>query len=154
MRYAARVTLNLRDELRGLLDLARAAWPVTAQQVRDHLAPRAAAITTSNANLEHPPWADRVGSRDDVFIELGGDVAGVGLPASARGGQYADLYVARGTLADVEAVAGPLSASPMLQPGSPARAVAYPEIGGHRLRVLTETDHQRRLRRVSVHYEQ
>jgi hypothetical protein len=145
---------SLRSELAALLALAETAWPITTQHLQDHLAPRAQAITRSNEQLAHPPWAHRVGSRDDVFIELRGDIAGVRLPVASRGGAYAELSIARGSLADVEAVAGPLTATPKVHFDSPARAIAYPTVGGHRLRVLTELDPRGQLRLVSVHYEQ
>lgn len=145
---------SLQTTLRELLDLARSTWPVTADHVIDHLRPRAKTVTKSNANLEHPPWATSVSSPNDTFLELGGELAGAALPVDDRGhGQYVYLYVPKGTLADVEAVVGPLTKSPRLHWDSPQVSLAYPEIGGHRLRVLVEEARGGRGLVVKVHYE-
>ena len=145
--------MTLRDELAGLLQLAEHHWPVTAAHVRDHLAPRAKAVTHSNQNLDAPSWATTVGDPEDTFVELGGDVAGIRIPHDHEYGQYAELYVVSGTAADVEAAAGPLKASPRIHFDSPEVSIAYPVVNGHHLRVLVEIASETRKMVVKVHYE-
>ncbi|HEV3364217.1 MAG TPA: hypothetical protein VG795_08770, partial [Acidimicrobiia bacterium] len=128
----------LRAELRALLDLAAApASPVTAQVIRDHLAPRARAITTSGPNLEWPPWADRTSGADDIYIELGGQVRGARI-SPPHYGQYVDLYVSDCSLVDVEAVAGPTQPLVKVHYDDPDRWAAYLTVNGQALRVLVE----------------
>lgn len=144
----------MQATLRELLDLAKATWPVTAEHVIARLRPRAKAVTKSNANLDHPAWATSVSSADDTFLELGGEIAGAALPVDSRGhGQYVYLYVPGGKLADVEAVTGPLNKAPRVHWDSPQVSIAYPEIAGHRLRVLVEEARDGRGIVVKVHYE-
>lgn len=145
---------SLQITLRELLDLASTTWPVTAHHVIDHLRPRARSITKSNANLDRPAWATSVSSADDTFVELGGEIAGASLPVDSRGhGQYVHLHVPGGKLADVEAVVGPLKPAPRVHYDSPQVSLAYPEIAGHRLRVLVEEARDGRSIVVKVHYE-
>jgi hypothetical protein len=156
-RYAA--TISLRDELRGLLALPEHHWPVTAEHVRRYLSYRARTVTRSNANLDIPKWATSVGSPDDQFIELGGDVAGIRLPVDARKtGQYAELHVVKGTREDIEAV---LAAFPdvtlkrisKIHFDSPDEWIAYPNVAGHQLRVIVEFAFESKRMTVHVHYE-
>ena len=127
----------LGDELRALLELATTALP-TARSLRAYFEPRARAITTAGPDPINPPWAKVVSGAADVFVELEGDLLGARLWDDSRGwGTYVELAVARGTLAELEAVTGPLAAPPrMADGGGLAMAAAYLERAGHQLRVF------------------
>lgn len=136
-----------------MLDLTATASPVTGQVVRDHLAPRARAITSSGRNLEWPPWADRTSGADDIYIELGGPVAGARI-SPPHYGQYVDLFVSDCTPVDVEAVVGPTQPLVKVHYDDPDRAAAYLTVNGQALRVLVETrrSRDRDTMVVTVHY--
>jgi hypothetical protein len=99
--------------------------------------------------------ADRVGDVRDTFVELGGDVAGVRIPQIQTAGsdQYAELFVAKGTIADVEAVVGPAKRSLHMHPESPEMFIAYPIVAGHHLRVLIEQAYETKKLVVMIHYK-
>lgn len=110
-------SVSLRDELVGLLRLADTGVP-TASTLRAYFAPRARAIAVAGPNLDWPNWASRAHNRDDVYVDLVGDVIGARLWDDERGyGASAELAVHNGQLADVERVTGPLVMSPP-DPGS------------------------------------
>lgn len=142
--------------LADLLDQANAG-PPTATQLRARYEGRATQVTTAGPNLEHPSWTTSVNGADDVFIDLGGDVAGIQLHEDSRGwGAYADLAVVRGTLAEAEAVLGPTRSVPR-NPGDSASGptvAAYVERGGHTVRVFLELDDARTgVRHVKLHFQ-
>ena len=146
--------MTLPEELRALLDQATASLP-TAAELRDHLAARARSISVAGPNLERPAWAPGVDDASDIFVELGGDVIGIHLWDDARGwGAYAELAVARGTLAEIETVTGPLERVPARPGGGPRRDVVsgYPVVAGRRLRVFVEHE-AGAVKLVTVHFE-
>ncbi|HEX7899067.1 MAG TPA: hypothetical protein VF950_14985 [Planctomycetota bacterium] len=85
----------------------------SAVELLERFRPRAGKITTAGPNLETPAWARRVTSAEDTFLELGGDVPGLQLWEDGRGwGAYVEFKVARGTLAELEDVAGKTAPMP------------------------------------------
>ena len=134
--------------LRPLLADLIAQTHATAPQLRERYAPRAKTMELAGPNLSHPDWVVAVNNADDVFFALGADV--IGLQLWDDHGAYVELAVAKGTLADAEAVIGPTEPLPANDAKEGPRVAAY--VG--QIRVFVElakagTD----VRRVMIHYE-
>jgi hypothetical protein len=133
--------------LRPLLADLIAQGHATSPQLRSRYAARAKTMELAGPNLSHPDWVAEVNGPDDVFFAFGGDV--VGLQLWEDHGPYVELAIAKGTLADAEAVIGPTEALPPDAKSGP-RVAAY--VGQIRVFVelaKTGTD----VRRVMIHYE-
>jgi hypothetical protein len=120
----------------------------TGAQLRARYAGRAKTMELAGPNLSHPDWVAEVNGPDDVFFAFGADITGLQLWEDH--GPYVELAVAKGTLADAEAVIGPTEPLPADAKSGP-RVAAY--VG--QIRVFVElaksgTD----VRRVMIHYEQ
>jgi hypothetical protein len=115
-------------------------------------------VTTAGPYLEKPSWADTVSSGKDVYLTLEGDVRGMYLHEDPRGwGAYATLYVASGSLSEIEAALG--SASPVPRnPGDfhsgPTVALYVPR-GSSTVRIFVELAAQGAtdVRSVKVHFQ-
>ena len=147
--------VNLRDELAALIRLADATVP-TASTLRAYFAPRALAIAVAGPNLDWPKWASRAHGRDDVYVDLAGDVIGVRLWDDDRGyGTSTELTVKNGVVADVENLTGPLAASPR-NPGAMDRAetsVAFVKIRRCQDPLMISVTHEHDVvRQVTVHF--
>lgn len=143
--------MTLGEELNALIELSGAVRP-TASTLRAHFEPRAKKITTAGPNLDRPPWAAGVSRGDDVFVRLDDDVIGARMWDDPRGwGSYVELAVARGTIADVEAVVGTTAALPREPGGSAATVGAYVERGDRTLRVFA-THVGDTVTTVTIHY--
>ena len=133
--------------LRPLLaDLIAQPHPAAAA-LRTRYAGRAKTMELAGPNLSHPDWVVEVNGPDDVFFAFATDV--VGLQLWEDHGPYVELAVAKGTLADAEAVIGPTEPLPADAKSGP-RVAAY--VGQIRVFVelaKTGTD----VRRVMIHYE-
>jgi hypothetical protein len=115
--------------------------------LRARYAGRAKTMELAGPNLSHPDWVAEVNGPDDVFFAFDADV--VGLQLWEDHGPYVELAVAKGTLADAEAVIGPTEPLPADAKSGP-RVAAY--VGQIRVFVelaKTGTD----VRRVMIHYE-
>lgn len=144
---------SLQAFIKELLELGRAAAP-TAEQLRAHFS-RDRTIAFAGPDLAMPSWAWSVGSADEAFIDIGGDVIGVQISDDPRGwGASAELAVARGTLADVEAITGPLESMPRASGDfRPEESVmAFVAVGEHRYPVTVEHEGGA-VKRVEVHFE-
>ena len=136
--------LALRPMLADLVAQTHA----TAPQLRERYAASAKTMELAGPNLSHPDWVVAVNSADDVFFALGADV--IGLQLWDDHGAYVELAIAKGTLADAEAVIGPTEPLPANDAKAGPRVAAY--VG--QIRVFVElaksgTD----VRRVMIHYE-
>jgi hypothetical protein len=134
--------------LRPLLADLMAQQNATSALLRARYAPRAKTMELAGPNLSHPDWVAEVNGPDDVFFAFGADI--VGLQLWEDHGPYVELAVAKGTLADAEAVIGPTEPLPADAKSGP-RVAAY--VG--QIRVFVElakagTD----VKRVMIHYEQ
>ena len=119
----------------------------TGAQLRARYASRATSMELAGPNLSHPDWVAEVNGPDDVFFALGGDITGLQLWEDH--GPYVELAVAKGTLADAEAVIGPTE--PL-----PADAKAGPRVAAYvgQIRVFVELAKSGSdVRRVMIHYE-
>lgn len=133
--------------LRPLLADLIAQGHATGAQLRARYSTRAKTMELAGPNLSHPDWVAEVNGPDDVFFAFGADV--VGLQLWEDHGPYVELAVAKGTLADAEAVIGPTEPLPADAKSGP-RVAAY--VGQIRVFVelaKTGTD----VRRVMIHYE-
>lgn len=123
--------------------LAQAAsGPPTAAALVDRYKGAAKGMSTAGPQLRCPAWAKRVGAASDVFLDGdGGDLHGLHLWEDSRGwGSYVEVWVARGTLADVEAVTGPTKPMPRAPgaTGAGDKVAAYVPAGGKTVRVFVE----------------
>ena len=148
--------MTLRELLADLLGQAKGGTP-SAAALLERFRPLAGEITTAGAQLSHPGWSRRVSGPDDTFLELGGDVAGLQLWEDGRGwGAYAEVAVTRGTLEDVEAVAGktePMPRAPGAFSAGDKRAVYVPA-AGKTVRVFAElVKRGPDVARVTVHFQ-
>jgi len=148
--------MTLGALLAELLDQGNAGSP-TARALQDHFRPRANKIAVAGPQLTRAPWAQRVSGADDTFLDLEGDVAGIQLWEDGRGwGAYAEIAVTRGTLADVEVVAGKTQPMPRAPGAFNAgdKVSVYVQRGGHTVRVFVEL-HKRGpdVARVTVHFQ-
>ncbi|MFP5318638.1 MAG: hypothetical protein ACLGI2_10135 [Acidimicrobiia bacterium] len=143
--------IALREVLHGLIGLTASRSTVDRQAVLTHLSPRATATTTSGPDLAWPAWADRTGGATDVFVELGGPVAGARVP-EPRHGQYVDLFSVGCAAVDVEAVTGPLKPAVKVHYDDPDRSLAYLTANGQNLRIIVETRPGRETMVVTVHF--
>lgn len=98
--------LGMRAVLADLIALGKP----TAQQLRARYASRATTMEFAGPNLSHPDWVELVNGEADIFFTLGGDV--IGLQLWEDHGAYVELAVAKGTLAEAEAVIGATQALP------------------------------------------
>jgi hypothetical protein len=133
--------------LRPLLADLIAQTHATGADLRSRYAARAKTMELAGPNLSHPDWVAEVNGPDDVFFAFGGDI--VGLQLWEDHGPYVELAVAKGTLAEAEAVIGPTEPLPADAKSGP-RVAAY--VGQIRVFVelaKTGTD----VRRVMIHYE-
>jgi len=133
--------------LKPLLSDLMAQQRATAAQLRARYASRAKSMELAGPNLSHPEWVAEVNGPDDVFFAFGGDITGLQLWEDH--GPYVELAVAKGTLADAEAVIGATEPLPDADKSGP-RVAAY--VGQIRVFVelaKTGTD----VRRVMIHYE-
>src|SRR6185312_16257683 len=96
--------------LRPLLADLMSQQSATSPMLRARYAPRAKTMELAGPNLSHPDWVAEVNGPDDVFFAFGGDI--VGLQLWEDHGPYVELAVAKGTLADAEAVIGPTEPLP------------------------------------------
>jgi hypothetical protein len=137
-----------------LLSTIGAELPKSASLVAA-LTPIARGVSSAGPSLWRPPWATEVHGKDDVFVELDGDVHGVACWDDPRGwGAYATLHVARGTLVEVESVVGPLGRPLPARPDDFSGVTTlpcYPTVGGHGLRVFADC-HRGTLTRVTIHF--
>ena len=102
--YAGAMTF--RALLADLVDQSKGGMP-TAKALIGRYSPRAKASMKAGPNLDHPKWASTITGADDVFLDLEGELAGLQFYEDSRGwGAYAVLAVAKGTLAEAEAVVG------------------------------------------------
>jgi hypothetical protein len=143
---------QLSDELRSLFDQVTDARIPAAAELHEYFQARGLSIKPAGPNLERPPWSTIV-APEDSFVEIGGDsVAGIRFGDDPRGyGAYAEIVVTTGTLAEVEAVTGPLSSmvSRMTRHEALfARAVIH----GHRIPVHVVHD-QGAVKTVTVQFE-
>jgi hypothetical protein len=103
------MTTNISAELRGLFHYVTEARLPTASDFRAYFEARGLPIKLPGPNLERPTWSTVV-APEDSFVEIGGLVAGIRFGDDPRGyGAYAEVFTTNGTLAEVEAVTGPLS---------------------------------------------
>jgi hypothetical protein len=132
--------MTLREALSELLDRGNSG-PPTARALIDHFSPRAKKVAVAGPQLTRAPWARRVGGADDTFLDLDGDLAGLQIWEDSRGwGAYVELAVRKGTLADVEAVAGATTPMPRA-PGAfnaGEKVAVYVQRGGRTIRVFAE----------------
>ena len=149
--------LTLRELLADLIGQASTSMP-SAKALCDRYLPSAKGVSTAGPNLDHPAWATTINGADDTFFELGDEVIGLQLWEDRRGwGAYAELAIATGTLADVEAVVGPTKSVP---PGphdfhsGPTLAAYLPRGDEMIIRVFIELAKQgTNVRRVTIHFE-
>lgn len=134
--------LGLRPVLADLIGLGKP----TAAQLRARYASRAKEMELAGPNLSHPTWVVQVNSENDVFFALDGDV--IGLQLWEDHGAYVELAVAKGTLADAQAVIGPTQALPD-ENGHP-RVAAY--VGATQVFVELASGGGD-VKRVMVHFE-
>lgn len=148
--------VTLQQLLADLLGTATAG-PPTAESLRDRFLPQAKRVTTAGPNLTPAAWARRVSGAGDVFLDLDGDVAGLQLWEDSRGwGAYAEVAVTKGTLADVEAVAGPTQPMPRAPGaiGAGDKVSVYVPLGGRTVRVFAELVRRGPdVDRVTVHFQ-
>jgi hypothetical protein len=139
-----------------LLDAANAG-PPPAKALIALLSPRATAITHGNENLTYPSWAKGTRGSGDTYLTFAGDIAGIALYDDSRGwGAYAEIAVAQGTRAELEALLGTMRDVPPNPGGrSPPTISAYVERGGKTVRVFVELDRadRTRVRRVTLHFQ-
>lgn len=132
--------MTLPEILSELLDQGNAG-PPTASALIAHFSPRAKKISVAGPQLARAPWASRVGGAEDTFLDLDGEIAGLQIWEDPRGwGAYVELAVKKGTLADVEAVAGATSPVPRA-PGAfnvGDKVAVYVQRGGRTIRVFTD----------------
>lgn len=132
--------MTLRDFLAEILEQGYEG-PPTARALIDHFSPRAKKVTVAGPQLTRAPWARRVGGAEDTFLDLDGDLAGLQVWDDSRGwGAYVEVAVRKGTLADVEAVAGATNPMPRA-PGafnSGDKVAVYVNRGGRTIRVFAE----------------
>jgi len=132
--------------------------PPTAAALIERYKGSAKSMSTAGPQLAHPAWTKRVGSASDVFLDLDGvDLHGLQLWEDSRGwGAYVEVSVARGQLADVEAVTGPTSPMPRA-PGAFGvgdKVSAYIPKGGRTVRVFVElVKRGPAVARVTVHFQ-
>jgi hypothetical protein len=119
--------------------------------MRQHLALRARSATTSGPNLVWPAWADRTSGATDLYVELGGPVAGARI-AQPHYGQYVDLFVTDCSPVDVEAVVGRLQRMVKVHYDDPNMSVAHLTVAGQPVRVLVDTRRDRETMVVTVHF--
>jgi hypothetical protein len=121
------------------------------------LAPRASQRAPSSESLSTPAWASSARG-NEVFLTMSGDIAGVAVWDDSRGwGTYAEIAVARGTLAEIVAVVGAMQPVPR-SPGdlrSGDKVVAYVQRGDRTLRVFVELSRAdpSAAQRVTVHFQ-
>lgn len=139
-----------------LLDAANTG-PPPAKALIALLSGRATAIAHGNDQLTYPAWAKGTHGPGDTYLTFGGEIEGVALHDDPRGwGAYAEISVAQGTRADLEALLGTMRDVPPNPGGrSPPTVSAYVERGGKTVRVFVELDrHDRtRVRRVTMHFQ-
>jgi hypothetical protein len=148
--------MTLREALAELLGLGDAG-PPTADALIARFGPLARQITLAGPDLTRPPWARRVSSAADTYLELEGEVAGLQVWEDGRGwGAYVEIAVTRGTRADVEAVVGATQPMPRA-PGAFGvgdKVAAYVQRGGNTIRVFTELVRRGPdVERVTVHFQ-
>ena len=132
--------MTLAEVLAQLLDLV-GTTASSAADIQDRFSALSTALQLAGPNFEHPPWATAVNGKSDVYLSLGGDVAGIHIWEDFRGwGAYASVVVTRGTLADVESVVGPTQPMPRAPDDfhSGEKVAAYVERQGKTVRVFTE----------------
>ncbi len=149
-------TVTLKALVTDLLEQANAG-PPTADALRARYEGSAKAVSIAGPNLDHPAWARSVHGKDDVFLELGGEVTGMQLHEDSRGwGAYVNLAIAAGTLADVEAVVGSTRGVPRNPDdfSSGPTVAAYVDRGGKTVRVFAELDTARtNVRSLMIHFQ-
>ncbi len=103
------MTTDISAELRGLFHYVTEARLPTAGDLRVYFEARGLSIKPAGPNFEGPTWTTVV-APEDLFVEIGGRIAGIRFGDDPRGyGAYAEVFVTNGTLGEVEAVTGPLS---------------------------------------------
>lgn len=149
--------MKLVDVLADLLNQANDG-PPTAEMLEAHLAPRATEVTRAGPHHNKPSWATTVGSANDVYVTLGGDVLGVYLHEDPRGwGAYATLHLGRGTLAEVEALLGEGSVAPRRPDDfySGQSTTFYLPRGGKTVRVFVELQRSSKtdIDNIMIHFQ-
>jgi hypothetical protein len=139
-----------------LLEMSKSGMP-TAVQLRQRLEPRATSLKKSGPNLYIPTWGRTTAGRDDVFMEMAGDVIGIRLEEDSRGwGAYAELFVKDTTLAEVEKVTGKTKFVPRDPDDftSGETRSAYVKRGDKDVRIFVElTKDAKGVKRVLMHFE-
>jgi len=137
--------MSLGSVMTELIALADSG-PLAAKAITDAFASRATTQT---------PIAQRT---DGLRLGMQGDVAGMAIWEDGRGwGAYAELAVAKGSLADLESVVGPTKASPRNPDdfSSGEKRAAYVTRAGKTIRVFAELDKtdQTQVRKITVHFQ-
>lgn len=133
-------TLDVVDEIRGLLFQARDRLPTVDHLRRYFRARKPRSIITAGPNLDRPAWAAVVYG-DDLFVEIDSDcVRGAQLWDDSRGA-HAELAFSACTVADLEAAIDLLPRNQLRTMPPPGdRLSGQPEVNGRPLWIVAVLD--------------